>query len=622
MILPESTWIAPTTFPDIRDAKLIGLDTETKDPDLLTKGPSCKRGGGYIIGISVATDDGFKGYYPVRHEGGGNLDAPNVFAWLRDQLSGPGAKVGANTIYDLEWLLTEDVKVNGPVYDVQIAEPLLDENKRSYKLDVLALEYCGVHKNEGLLKEAGKCMGIPESKIKENMWKFPAKFVGPYGEDDAALTLQIFNLQIPRLKEEGLWNVFEIESRMTRLLLAMRLLGIPVDYAKGEQIHERLSKEHKQSLSELGKLAGRDIDIWSGTDIAKACDRLGLIYPRTGKGNPSFEAEWLHSCEDPFFKKLLFTRQLDRGGSVFIQKKILEMATNGRIYPTYRQVRSDDGGTKSGRFASANPNMQQVPAKNEYLAPLIRSIFVPESGTQWGVFDYSQQEPRVTVHYAYKRGFKGAEEARDRYIKDPSTDYHQLIADMADITRKEAKGLNLGLAYGMGKKKMAEQLGKTAGETTILYDKYHAAVPFIKLLGDECMHVANDRGYVKTVLGRKRRFILFGPRKWTDGCIPLPKVEALKEYGPPVTRYFIHKAMNSVIQGTSADMIKLAMLDMYDADYIPYITLHDEVDTPIETLQDARIVRDILLNAVQLEVPLKLDVELGPSWGEAKEVEL
>jgi DNA polymerase I-like protein with 3'-5' exonuclease and polymerase domains len=630
--LPESNWVAPTNFPEIRDARIIGLDTETRDPDLQTKGPSTKRGGGYIIGVSVATDDGFKGYYPVRHEGGGNLDAPNVFAWLRDQLSGSNPKVGANLIYDLEWLQTENVQVAGPVYDVQIAEPLLDENKRSYKLDILAEQYCGVHKTEDHLKEVAKAMGISENKIKENLWKFRACDVGMYAEDDALLALQIFNLQIPKLKAEGLWEVFELESRMTRVLLAMRGVGIPINESRGQQILEQLKKEQKVEFERVSKMAGRDVDIWSGTDIAKACDRLGLIYPRTkvkinakGKesgGNPSFEAEWLSDQPEEFYKHLLLARQLDRGGAVFIQKKILEMAANGRVYATFRQVRSDDGGTKSGRFASANPNMEQVPARNEYLAPLIRSIFVSEPGTQFGVFDYSQQEPRVTVHYAFRRGFRGAAEARQRYLDDPSTDYHQLVADMVGIKRKDAKELNLGLAYGMGKDKMALKLGRSKTETVELYNKYHAGVPFVKLLGDECMRVANDRGFVKTILGRKRRFDLFGPRQWKDGLVPLPREQALEEFGPPVTRYFVHKAMNAVVQGTAADMIKKAMLDLHDAGFVLYNTIHDEVDMPIETLNDARIARDIMIDAVKLEVPMKLDVELGPSWGEAKEVEL
>lgn len=623
LFMPESNWEAPTVFPDLKQARMIGLDTETRDPDLTTMGPSCKRGGGYIIGVSVATDDGFKAYYPVRHEGGGNLDAPNVFAWLRDVLSSDTPKVGANIIYDLEWLRTEGIEVRGPKYDVQVAEPLLDESRRTYKLDALAESYLGVHKNEDLLNQAAEAMGIPKSKVKENLWRMHAKYVGPYGEDDALLALQVFNLQLPRINEEELQEVFKLETRVTEVLLAMRDKGIPIDLDRAIQIRDKLHKEQRQIEHQLCQVAGRELDVWSGTDISEACNRLGLYYPKTEKGNPSFEAEFLEeSSSEEFFRLLLLARQLDRGGSVFIQKKIIEMQVGGRIYPTFRQVRSDDGGTRSGRFASANPNMQQVPARNPYLAPLIRSIFVPEHGCQWGVFDYSQQEPRVTVHYANRRGFTGANRALEQYISNPATDYHQLVADMAGINRKQAKTLNLGLAYGMGKKKMSGQLGLSIEDTTELYDKYHGNVPFIKLLGDECMRVANDRGYIKTILGRRRRFDLFGPRKWTEGVVPLPKTQALEKFGAPVVRYFVHKAMNSLIQGSSADMIKKAMVDLYDEGIISHITIHDELDNSIESMKQARIIRDMMLCSVKIDVPLKVDVELGPSWGEAKEVSI
>lgn len=623
LFMPESNWETPTVFPDLKQAKMIGLDTETRDPDLTTMGPSCKRGGGYIIGVSVATDDGFKAYYPVRHDGGGNLDAPNVFAWLKDVLSSDVPKVGANIIYDLEWLRTEGIEVRGPKYDIQVAEPLLDESRRTYKLDALAESYLGVHKNEDLLNQAAEAMGIPKSKVKENLWRMPAKYVGPYGEDDALLALQVFNLQLPRIAEEGLGEVFELETRVTEVLLAMRDKGIPIDLDRAIQIRDKLHKEQRQIEHQLCQVAGRELDVWSGTDISEACNRLGLYYPKTEKGNPSFEAEFLEeSSSEEFFRLLLLARQLDRGGSVFIQKKIIEMQVGGRIYPTFRQVRSDDGGTRSGRFASANPNMQQVPARNPYLAPLIRSIFVPEHGCQWGVFDYSQQEPRVTVHYANRRGFTGANRALEQYISNPATDYHQLVADMAGINRKQAKTLNLGLAYGMGKKKMSGQLGLSIEDTTELYDKYHGNVPFIKLLGDECMRVANDRGYIKTILGRRRRFDLFGPRKWTEGVVPLPKAQALEKFGAPVVRYFVHKAMNSLIQGSSADMIKKAMVDLYDEGIISHITIHDELDNSIESMKQARIIRDTMLCCVKIDVPLKVDVELGPSWGEAKEVSI
>jgi DNA polymerase I-like protein with 3'-5' exonuclease and polymerase domains len=266
--------------------------------------------------------------------------------------------------------------------------------------------------------------------------------------------------------------------------------------------------------------------------------------------------------------------------------------------------------------------MQQVPARDPVLAPLIRSIFVPEEGCQWGVFDYSQQEPRVTVHYSYLRSFPGAEIARNRYLDDPDTDYHQLVADMAGITRKNAKTLNLGLAYGMGAAKAATQLGLPPAEAKRVYEQYHENVPFIKALGEECTRIATNRGYVKTFLGRRRRFQLFGPPKYSPGLIPLKKDLAEEKYGLPLKRYFVHKAMNAVIQGSSADMIKMAMINLFKKGEVPHLTIHDELDFSVRDLDHARMIRQEMLTCVDLVVPLKVDCELGPSWGEAVEVKL
>jgi DNA polymerase I-like protein with 3'-5' exonuclease and polymerase domains len=616
-------WTAPTELPNLSGAKVISLDCETKDPNLMTLGPGGVRGDGYVIGVSIATDNGVRGYYPIRHEGGGNLEASSVLRWLKDSLNGPQPKVGANILYDLEWLRHEGITVNGPKWDVQIAEPLLDEDKRSYRLEVLAQQYCGRGKDESHLTSVATRMGIAEKDIKSNLWRLPASAVGPYGEADADLPLEIFAKQRLLLEEQGLWGVFELETRLVDVLLAMRFKGIPVDINKAEEVRATLLAKQQLLQAQADQLAGKSVDVWSGDDIEVVCKALGIEYEMTEKGNASFEGDWLKGHSNPLMQTIAQIRRLDRMGGVFIQSKILEMHHNGRIHPTFRAVRGDDGGTKGGRFASSNPNMQQIPARDPDLAPLIRGIFVPEAGCRWGVFDHSQQEPRLTVHYAFLSGFRGAAEARQRYIDNPATDYHGMVAEMADIPRKDAKTLNLGLAYGMGKAKMATQLGKTMAETSELYDRYHSSVPFIKALGDKCSRVAGDRGYIKTILGRHRHFQLFGPTKWSKGIKPLPRAEALKEFGPPVVRYFVHKAMNALVQGSGGDMIKKNLIDLYDAGYTLPLTIHDELDaTDIQSDKQLKEIRDIMINSLKLEVPLKVDVETGPSWGECKEIEL
>lgn len=620
--MDASSYQPPKHFPDLTRAGKIAVDCETRDPNLLTKGPGGVRRDGYIVGVSVATDDGFAEYYPVRHEAGGNLNPQNVFDWLRDQLKTDIPKVGANLPYDMEWLLTENVKLGGLKYDVQVAEPLLDEDRITYKLDALAEYYLGEHKDEAQMIEAGIRRGIKPAEIKGNIWRLHASEVAHYGRKDADLPIRIFAQQEVLLKDEKLWDLFLLESQIIDVLVAMRQKGVRVDLDLANKIKNQLLDEQDQIMNRLKQVADRTVDIWSGDDIQAACDALKLDYPKTEKGNASFAAEFLESADHEFFSLVSKARKLDRAGGVFIDSKIIQMENNGKIYPEWRQVRNDKGGTKSGRFASANPNMQQVPARDPVLAPLIRSIFIPEDGHQWGVFDYSQQEPRVTVHYAYLRGFPGADTARSRYIDNPNTDYHQLVADMAGISRKNAKTLNLGLAYGMGAAKAASQLGLAPAEAKKVYEQYHENVPFIKALGEECTRIATNRGYVKTLLGRRRRFQLFGPPKYSPGLIPLRKDLAEEKYGLPLKRYFVHKAMNAVIQGSSADMIKQAMVNLYKLGEVPHLTIHDELDFSVRDLDHARMIRQEMLTCVDLEVPLKVDCELGPNWGEAVEVEL
>jgi DNA polymerase I-like protein with 3'-5' exonuclease and polymerase domains len=610
-------------LPSLKGEPLIAIDCETRDPNLMTLGPGGARGDGYVVGVSFATAN-HEYYLPTHHEGGGNLEMDSVVRWLRDNLAGPEPKVGANVIYDLEWLRATGIQVGGRCYDVQVAEPLLDENKLSYRLEVLARQYCGIGKDESKLTEM--CMsklGIKEREVKANLWRLHAEDVAQYGAMDARLTYDIFMQQEPRIDKEGLREVFEMETELTQVLLAMRFQGVRVNLDKADRVRKEMYAAQEKAQEQLDQIAsGNRVDVWSGESIEATCKALGITYGRTEKGNPSFEGEWLENHEHLAMQLISRIRKLDRSGGIFIEKKILEVQHGGRIFPTFRQVRSDDGGTRTGRFASANPNMQQIPARDPIVSGLIRGIFVPDPGRSWGVFDYNQQEPRVTVHYAALCDYRGASEAVDRYVREPETDYHGMVAEMAGISRKDAKTLNLGLAYGMGKAKMAVQLGMTMRECMEIYDKYHSSVPYMKQLGDHCMRLAQERGYIKTLLGRKRRFNLYGPVKWSAGMQPLPKEDALREFGPPVVPYFCHKAMNSLIQGSSADMIKKAMLDLFKEGIVPHITIHDELDISVDGPEQAKKVSEIMSNCVQLKVPLKVDCELGPSWGEVVEVKL
>lgn len=604
-------------YSDLSKYKFIGLDTETNDPNIDKLGPGAMRKDGFLVGISIATED-FKVYYPIRHEAGGNLPKSTVIKYLKQQLSNPNLTViGSNIMYDLQWLWSEGIEVAGQVKDVMLRDALIDENQRDYDLDSIALRYALEGKDESLLKqEAAKNGWTKEEDVKKNLWKLHGEIVRPYGEMDAYLPYKIYFLQQEFIDKLELNRVDELESKLTKVLLKMWVRGIPVDLNKAEEGVDKLSKLYKEAIAKLKHEVGFDVDVWSGQSLKRAYEAKGVTYAKTPKGNPSFTADWLEEQTDDLSLSVLRARQFDRSGSVFIESKVVQASVNGRIHPNYKQTKTEDGGgTKSGRLSSSNPNLQQVPARNKELSKIIRSLFLSDTGT-FGVFDYSQQEPRVGIHFAFLRGYPGAAEAVRQYTEDPSTDYHTLVADMCksvtgiDVPRKDAKTINLGLSYGMGGAKLCRSLGlptewveingvmvEVAGaQGQELLRTYDKAVPFVKMLSKDAANLAKRRGYVKTILGRRCNF---------------PNGQ------------FTHKAANRIIQGSSADMVKQAIVNLDEAGYLPYNTVHDEVDNPIEDVEkDCKAIREIMLSAIPLHVPLLVDVEIGPNWGECVEIKL
>lgn len=613
-------WEPRAEFPDLSQAKIIGLDCETYDPNLKAKGPGFIRRDGHLVGISISTNNGFKAYYPIAHEDGGNLDRGNVIRYLRHELVSDTPKVGAKILYDLGWLRTVGIEVGGLKYDVQVAEPLLNENKFHYDLDSIALEHLGETKVYETLKQGLVKYNVKEDKLKENIWRMHSQYVGEYAEGDADLPIRILEKQLKLIREQELDEVFMLETELTDLLLEMKFRGVPVDIEGAHKVIKTLKDKELQSQRELNKLAGSEVDVWSNLSLAKVCESQGIKYNKTAKDNPSFAAEWLDDAAEniPMMGLVHRVRKYNRA-QTFVQNSIIDASVNGRVHCDFNQVKSDTGGTGTGRFSSSGPNLQQVPARDKEMAPLIRGLFKPEPGCDWVKWDYSQQEPRLTVHYAYTRGFKMAEVARQKYIDNPETDYHQMIADLCKIERRPAKDINLGLAYGMGINKMALKLGKSKAETEEMFKTYHTNVPFIRALSDDCMNVANIRGYIKTILGRRRHFDLWDKGYGTKA---LPYDEAVKAYGLPVKRAFTYRAMNSVIQGGCGDMMKAAMLKLWkEYRIIPYLTVHDELDDSVEKGDKKQVVlvKHVMETIFELTVPLLTEPEIGEDWGHLKE---
>ena len=622
MFKPVSNWTVPSEFPDLSYAQVIGVDVETHDPELAKNGPGSISKRGRIVGVSLATErESF--YLPVAHEAGGNLNPKTVLRYVRQQLSNPHqVKVGANILYDLEWLHCDwGVSVAGPVRDVLVNEHLIDENEKLRNLERVSKKYTGVGKDESMLELACAEYFGKKAKTKENLWRLPPEYVGPYAEGDTKNLFAILRAQERIIRDEGLEQSYDIENRLIPMLLEMRLRGVPVDLDQAERIQQQLSQKERDLKVELYREAGRnEINVWSAEDLGRAFDAAGEYYPRTEKTNkPSFTQPWLEAHHSKIAKLVVETRKTNRLKDAFIGNVVLESNIKGRIHCQFNQA-----ATVTGRFSSSNPNLQQIPARTEQ-GKLVRSCFVPEEGCDWDCCDYSQIEPRLQVHYAYTRGCRGATDARDRYVNDPSTDFHNMTAGLTGLSRRPAKTIHLGLSYGMGMDSLAYNLAVDLNEAKRLFGQYIGYMPWLPDVSRQAASYAQRHGYITTLLGRRARFPFWEAADYENRDPPVRDEELAKERWKQIRRAFTHKAFNKLIQMSAATVMKKAMVDYYQSGLarelgVPHLTVHDELDfsVPKDRGHLRREVERIMVNTVQLEVPLKVDIETGPNWRDVK----
>jgi len=609
---PQTEWLPPESFPDLSKYDEIAIDLETKDPELKIMGSGSVTGKGQIVGIAVAVED-WKGYYPIAHEGGGNMDKKKVLKWFEDVLNTPSIKIFHNAMYDVCFIRAAGLKINGQIVDTMIAGSLVDENRFRYDLGSLGRDYVGIGKNETVLKETADHWGID---AKSEMYKLPAMYVGEYAEQDAELTLKLWQEMKKEIMSQDIEDIFNLETELFPCLVDMRFLGVRVDLDAAHKLKQELVAEEKKCLEKVHKETGIDVQIWAARSIEKVFKHQGLHYEKTAKTQaPSFTKNFLSNHSNELVKQIARAREINKAHTTFIDT-ILKHEHNGRIHAEINQIRSDQGGTVTGRFSYANPNLQQIPARNKDLGPRIRSLFIPEEGMSWGCFDYSQQEPRLVTHYASLDGLYKVNEVLDAY-NDGEADFHQIVAEMANIPRSQAKTINLGLFYGMGKNKLQAELGISKEDAESLFRTYHDKVPFVKMLMESVSRRAQDRGKVRTLLGRLCRFHLWEPNQFGIHKA-LPHEAALAEHGPGIRRAFTYKALNKLIQGSAADMTKKAMIELHKEGITPHIQVHDELDISVINDLEAAKIKDIMESAVELEVPNKVDYESGPNWGKIK----
>jgi DNA polymerase I-like protein with 3'-5' exonuclease and polymerase domains len=608
-------WSTPNEYKDLSDAKEIAIDLETKDEGINKGlGAGWATGQGKIIGFAVATE-GWEGYYPMEHFGGGNLIKEQVLKYMQDVCALPCRKIFHNAQYDVGWLKAYGIEIKGEIVDTMIAGALIDENRYSYKLNSLAKDYIGELKAETDLVEAAKAHGVDP---KAEMWMLPAEHVGYYAEQDARLTYLLWQRFKHEIYKQNLDTIWELEKKLLPILIKMRERGIRVNKEKAELLKVDFVNKEKKLLHNIKKLVGKDIDIWAARQIGYAFDKLNIEYPKTQKsGEPSFTQNWLLNSNHEISKLIVQAREINKFHNTFLNS-IMKYEHAGRIHAEIQQLRSDTGGTVSGRLSMSNPNLQQLPARNKDYGPLIRGLFLPEEGCQWGSFDYSQQEPRLVVHYAASigEGYEGSRELVDAYT-NASADFHQTVADLVGIDRKQAKTIGLGLMYGMGKHKLSNMLGVSYDEAQNLISKYNTKAPFVKLLSDRCMAKANNEGIIRTKLGRKCRFDMWEPK---DFGVHTPErfENASAKYGQAnIKRAFTYKALNRLIQGSAADQTKQAIVSCYEAGYLPLLQIHDELCFNIQDKNDVAKIKREMESCVELKVPSVVDVALGKDFGEA-----
>ena len=612
-----------------KQSNLLSIDLESCDPNLEEYGPGTHRGDTFIAGVGVATEDPdtgkkFRRYFPLRHPDTSDSSRRYSLTVLKEVLPLNTPKIGANIAYDLELLEHEGIEVGGELHDIQYAEPLLDEYRRSYSLDAIARHYGFGGKRTDVLADYCKKQGWKGKPIK-HIWRMPAHVAAEYVYQDISLPLDIFKEQKRLLEQQGLWDIYKLETDLIPILLMMRRNGVRIDVDALKKTTMQVTEAEYRLEQDLYDWAGQEFNTNSSSQIAKILDAKGIPYPRNkptqkmldaGKveGNPNLSKASLSllSETDIHCKRILDARHYRTLVNLFLHNYAL-METNGRLYGSFHPLRSDEYGTVSGRFSASKPNLQQASSKeeedyenygfSELTGKIVRKLFIPEDGCTWVKADYSQVEYRLLMHYArgYRKGdrIEGiVEELRNKYRSDKTTDFHKIIMDMTGFIRRIAKNLNFGGVYGIGALSASTLFNWTLEDAETFLDGYHKQAPYIRSTRAAVTKVMAKRHYVTTLLGRRARE--HSSRK-------------------------IYSFFNRLIQGSAADIMKKAMVNCYKAgiyDTLPlHMTVHDEVDVSKgpDKIHDEAVKEMVYLmeNVHELKVPLLVDCHEGRNWAEA-----
>ena len=674
---------------DLEGVDTVAIDIETYDPNLKTKGLGAIRQNGFITGVAVATGKDTV-YFSLKHSDDDKSEEELKEFW--DQMNtkllqnDKIAKVFHNAIYDVCWLrATTGKMLKGRLLDTMVAASVIDENRFKYGLDALAKDFLNENKYKYDLQEktltwSGGFQKDPMS----NMHKLPSSVVKDYAKQDVDLTLKLWNLFNKKLdktlytkaennKVYTCRNIFELETRLFPCLVEMKFKGVKIDVQKLEHFGKRLERCKNKIIRFIKLKTTVDVQIWAASSLKNLLDNQKIKdYAKTPKsGMPKLPKDYLKTHSNRFLRYVAKAREYDKALNTFVEG-LKGYIYKGRIHADINQIKGDGGGTVTGRFSMSNPNLQQIPSKG-FIGKKMRELFIPEDGHTWGSFDYSQQEPRIVVHYAIKHKLPETEELQKKF-NDDEADFHQIVADMAKIPRKQAKTINLGLFYGMGKGKLAAELNLDTAQAKTLFDTYHRKVPFVKKLSDGLMSFATKNKLVFTLEDRFCRFDKYESvnKRWNNEIRKFqewdPKFKEIKQDDDTIkyegewiaprllskkeawerfkllfnekskkkieeyteeernnwfkqyfTPAFTYKALNRLIQGSAADMTKKAMVLLYEKGIVPHIQIHDELCVSIKDHETRTTVQQTMETAIPLMVKNKVDYESGPNWGNINE---
>ena len=648
LFLPDSDWESPKELPDLRGKiKELALDTETRDDSLSAgRGPGWAYGSVKIYGVSIAWDGG-SFYAPVRHTDSDNFDIEHIQNWIENHEKSGIKFIAHNANYDFASLMSDFFcKIPRFIDDTMAMAVMCEENLPSYSLDSIS-KWVGIPgKDEHLLNEAAAAFGYAKN-VKSNLWRLPARFVGPYAVQDAVATLEIAKRLRQTIEFEGTREAYQLEMDLIPMVIEMRRRGIRVDTNRAEKSRDDLIKRRDNALIDLSKKLGKSVslkEINSAKHIEEWFNKEQIPFRRTEKNQQGkFDIEWMEKHEHWLPKSITIIRQLEMAQSKFLQGFILDYAHNGRIHASINQFRNEEGGTRSHRFSYSDPPLQQqysrgkTPLKDE-LVDTVRGCFLPEIGEIWESTDYSQQEYRLLVHFAELLKAKKADIAGDQYRNNPSTDFHKFVAEITGLERTKAKDANFAVIFGAGIAKFALMTNLDENEAREVRLQYDQQLPFAKEANEICKAAAERRGFIRLIDGARSHFNFWEPayRDWkeeslyrgNEGCTPCSLEEAQKRINDPnhpwdgrLVRSFTHKSLNRLIQGSAARQTKKAMKLCWDEGIVPLLQMHDELCFSVSSEKEGLRAAELMKDAIKLTVPMKTDIEYGTSWGTARKIE-